>query len=246
MRNCGFVGVGVVGLLLCGTASSAQDLGRYREFELGSDVAVVSTVTGTAASDLKVIHHRPAVIQELTWRPRYGARRAASPDTESVEQVVFGFHDGRLFRVTVDYDREQTKGLIDADMVEAISAVYGPQVKPSVSRRRQAPSVYDDPHSYRAVGQRGQLSHVVPIVLVRDQFQADRDGRTDCCVGAHGSRTSPRTGCSRGAPARGGPREKRSGRSPCGRGESPIDEQSDLSALMPNDLWLVVPSHVVR
>ena len=30
-------------------------------------------------------------------------------------------------------------------MVEAISAVYGPQVKPSVSRRRQAPSLYDDP-----------------------------------------------------------------------------------------------------
>ena len=119
--------------------------GSWPEFELGSDVAVVSTVTSTAASDLKVIHHRPAVIQELTWRPRYGARRAASPDTESVEQVVFGFHDGRLFRVTVDYDREQTKGLVDADMVEAISAVYGPQVKPSVSRRRQAPSVYDDP-----------------------------------------------------------------------------------------------------
>jgi hypothetical protein len=145
MRNCGFVGVGVLGLVLCGTASSAQDLGRYREFELGSDVAVVSTGTSTAASDLKVIHHRPALIQELTWRPRYGAPRAASPDTESVEQVVFGFHDGRLFRITVDYDREQTKGLVDADMVEAISAVYGPRVKPSVSRRRQAPSVYDDP-----------------------------------------------------------------------------------------------------
>ena len=145
MRNCGCVGVGVLGLVLCGAASSAQDLGRYREFELGSDVAVVSTVTSTVASDLKVIHRRPALIQELTWRPRYGASRAASPGTESVEQVVFGFHDGRLFRVTVDYDREQTKGLIDADMVEAISAVYGPQVKPSVSRRRQAPSVYDDP-----------------------------------------------------------------------------------------------------
>jgi hypothetical protein len=145
MRNCGFVGVGVLGLVLCGTAASAQDLGRYREFELGTDVAVVSTVTGTAASDLKVIHDRPALIQELTWRPRYGARRAVSPDTESVEQVVFGFHDGRLFRITVDYDREQTKGLIDADMVEAISAVYGPQGKPSVSRKRPAPSLDDDP-----------------------------------------------------------------------------------------------------
>lgn len=161
MRNCGFVGAGVLGLVLCGTAASAQDFGRYREFELGSDVAVVSTLTGPAASDLKVIHHRPALIQELTWRPRYGARRAASPDTESVEQVVFGFHDGRLFRVTVDYDREQTKGLIDADMVEAISAVYGPQVKPSVSRRRQAPSVYDDPGT--SVAQWGNADNSVML-----------------------------------------------------------------------------------
>lgn len=145
MRNCGFVAVGVLGFVLCGAVSSAQDLDRYREFELGSDLAVVSTATSSAASDLKVIHHRPALIQELTWRPRYGARRAASPDTESVEQVVFGFLDGRLFRVAVDYDREQTKGLTDADMVAAISAVYGAQVKPAVSRRRQAPSEYDDP-----------------------------------------------------------------------------------------------------
>ena len=144
MRNRGFVGVGVLGLVLCGTASSAQDLDRYREFELGSDVAVVSTVTGTAASALKVIHHRPALIQELTWRPRYGARRPASPDTGSAEQMVFGFHDGLLFRVTVDYDREQTKGLNDADMVEAVSAVYGPLVTPPASKRQQAPSAYVD------------------------------------------------------------------------------------------------------
>ena len=114
---------------------------------------VVSTVTSTAASDLKVIHHRPAVIQELSWRPRYGARRAACPDTESVEQVVFGFHDGRLFRVTVDYDREQTKGLIDADMVEAISAVYGPPGQAlGVEEATGAVRVRRFRHSYRAVG----------------------------------------------------------------------------------------------
>ena len=144
MKNCGFVSVGVLGLVLGGTASSAQDLGHYREFELGSDVMVVSTVAGTAASDLKVIHQRPALIQELTWRPRYGPRRPVTLDTESVEEVVFGFYDDQLFRVTVDYDRTQTEGLSDADMVEAISAVYGPQIKPSLSTRRQTPSVYDD------------------------------------------------------------------------------------------------------
>jgi hypothetical protein len=161
MSNCGFFGVGVLGLVLCGTASSAQDLGRYRQFELGSDVAVVSTVTGTAASDLKVIHQRPALIEELTWKPRYGARRPAAPATESVEQVVFGFYDDQLFQITVDYDREQTEGLSNADMVEAISAVYGPQVKPSVSRRRQTASVYDDAGT--PIGQWGNVNNSVML-----------------------------------------------------------------------------------
>ena len=86
MRDCGLIGIAVLGLVLCGTAFAAQEVGRYREFELGSDVAAVSTATGTAGSDLKVIHQRPARIEELTWRPRYGARRQARPDTESVEQ----------------------------------------------------------------------------------------------------------------------------------------------------------------
>ena len=75
MKNRGFVGL--VGIVLCGTALAAQDFGRYREFELGSDVMTVSPVTGTAASDLKVIHQRPALIQELTWRPKYRADRPA-------------------------------------------------------------------------------------------------------------------------------------------------------------------------
>jgi len=43
-----------------------------------------------------------------------------APDTESVDRVVFDFYDDRLFRVTVVYDRKQTEGLIDADMIEAI------------------------------------------------------------------------------------------------------------------------------
>ena len=145
MTNRKFVGIGALGFVLCGTALAAQDFGRYREFELGSDVIAVSTVTGTAASDLKVIHQRPALIQELTWRPKYGARRPTAPDTESVEQMVFAFHENRLFQVTIDYDHSQTEGLSGADMIEAVSAIYGSPVKPVVARRRPAVSVYDDP-----------------------------------------------------------------------------------------------------
>ena len=144
MRYRGLLGVGILGFVLSASGVAAQDFDRYREFELGSAVAAVSTLTGVAGSEMKAIHQRPAVIQELTWRPRYGARRPVAPETESVDQMVFDFYDDRLFRVTVDYDRKQTEGLTDADMIEAISAVYGSPVIPIASRRRQPPSVGDD------------------------------------------------------------------------------------------------------
>jgi hypothetical protein len=69
----------------------------------------VSTLTGVAGSELKAIHQRPAVIQELTWRPRYGARRPVATDTESVDQMVFDIYDDRLFRVTVDAKERKPK-----------------------------------------------------------------------------------------------------------------------------------------
>lgn len=143
MRSRGLIGVGVLGFVLYASGVAAQDFGRYREFELGSAVAAVSTLAGVAGSELKAIHQRPAVIQELTWRPRY-ARPPVAPETESVEQMVFDFYDDRLFRVTVGYDRKQTEGLTDADMIDAISAVYGSQVKRVAPKRGQTPTTYDD------------------------------------------------------------------------------------------------------
>ncbi len=137
MPNLGFIGPCVLGLVLCGSVATAQDFGRYREFELGSAVAAVSMLTSVAESELKPIHQRPAVIEELTWRPRYGAGRLPDGERESVEQMVFDFYDGRLFRMTVDYDRKQTEGLTDADMIEAISTLYGSPVKPVAPRGRQ-------------------------------------------------------------------------------------------------------------
>jgi hypothetical protein len=134
VTNCGFIGLIVTGLALCATALTAQDFDRYRQFELGSGVAAVSTVTGSAPSDLRIVHQRPALIQELIWRPKYALRQPAVPDMQSVEQIVFTFHEDRLFRVAIDYDQAQTRGLVDADMVEAVSAIYGPSLLPSAPR----------------------------------------------------------------------------------------------------------------
>jgi hypothetical protein len=113
----------------------AQDRMRYREFQLGSDVASVGKLIGTAASDVKLIHQRPAVMQDLEWRPRYFSRGALS-QTDPVELIVFRFYDDQLFRVVVDYDRDRTEGMTDADMIEAITTEYGPasRVLPTPNR----------------------------------------------------------------------------------------------------------------
>ena len=55
--------------LLTSRPLQSQDRSRYRDFRLASNLASVSTLTGMAATDVKTIHQRPAVMQELEWRP---------------------------------------------------------------------------------------------------------------------------------------------------------------------------------
>lgn len=124
-----------VGLVCCSThALGGQGLSRYRNFELGSSLASVSTLTGLPSSEAKTIHERPAVLQDLEWRPSHWTPgSSASASTDSVDQVLFSFYDDRLFRMVVDYGHERTEGMTNADMIEALSAVYGTPV-PRTSR----------------------------------------------------------------------------------------------------------------
>jgi hypothetical protein len=46
-----------------------------------------------------------------------------------VKEVVFTFSDGALFRIVVDYDRNETEGLTTGDFVEALAASYGTPIK---------------------------------------------------------------------------------------------------------------------
>jgi hypothetical protein len=114
---------------------NAQGQMRYREFQLGTNVASVVALIGAAPTVIKLVHQRPSVIEDVEWRPRYSSRGAA-PHTDPVELVVFRFYDGQLFRVVVDYDRNRIEGMTEADMIEAIAAEYGPasRVLPAASR----------------------------------------------------------------------------------------------------------------
>ena len=121
-------------------ATFAGDLSRYRSFELGSDLATVAKQAAADPSQAKVIHSRPALIQELEWRPQ---PLGASSRTESVQEVLFSFYDGKLFQIKVDYDRYQTEGLTVDDFVGALSATYGPAAKPAAPAK-VAPGNYGD------------------------------------------------------------------------------------------------------
>jgi len=109
--------------------SYPRDLSRYREFQFGMDLLAVAKQANVEPSEARVVHQRPALIQELEWRPQ----RALGPSSEAdpVKEVLFSFYNGELFRVLVNYDQSKTEGLTDEDMVEAISAQYGIATKPT-------------------------------------------------------------------------------------------------------------------
>ena len=122
--------VGLIVLMMAApSVASAADLARYREFQLGTDLATVARQAGTDPSLAKAIHRRPALIQELEWHPRLAG---GSSKSEAVENVVLTFYAGRLFRITVQYDRYETEGLTAEDLVETISATYGSATTPTV------------------------------------------------------------------------------------------------------------------
>ncbi len=105
------------------------DLSRYREFQFGMNLLAVAKQADMQPSEARVIHQRPAVIQELEWRPQRSL--AYSPQPDPVQEVLFSFYNGALFRIVVNYDQIRTEGLTDKDMVEAISAKYGTATRPT-------------------------------------------------------------------------------------------------------------------
>jgi hypothetical protein len=109
-------------------AALAEDLSRYRNFQLGTDLAIVAKQADLSPSDAKVVHRRPALIQELRWRP---LGSGPSSQTEPAKEVVFGFYESALFRIVVAYDRYGIEGLTTEDLVELISRTYGVATVPA-------------------------------------------------------------------------------------------------------------------
>jgi hypothetical protein len=136
--------VAITAILSCGLSLSsarveAQDIGRYRDMGLGSSLASVAAANGLTTSDAKIIHQRPAIIHDLEWRST-SFLSAALATGDPVRELVFSFYNDQLFRIVVNYDKQRTEGLTDADLIGVVSAIYGSPTTLATTKPRASES----------------------------------------------------------------------------------------------------------
>ncbi|MGC2704774.1 MAG: hypothetical protein WA361_09705 [Candidatus Acidiferrales bacterium] len=110
-------------ILLSAPMISGQDLSKYGAFSLGTSLAELSKQVGPYSHYTTLIHQRPSAIQELTYWTLHSSRSSAG--AYPVSQILFSFYNRALYRIVVTYDRDDTEGLTDDDMVHVVSARYG-------------------------------------------------------------------------------------------------------------------------
>ena len=129
------------GILLNAQSGFSEDQLRYREYALGSSLAMVAQTSGTAVTEARTLHERPAKIQTLRWRAPYGASDATAADP--VRDILFHFADDALYRIVVTYDNTRVEGLTDSDLIDVLSIGYGEPalVSKGVVARSASPGV---------------------------------------------------------------------------------------------------------
>ncbi|MBN2320232.1 MAG: hypothetical protein JXR49_14200 [Acidobacteria bacterium] len=111
----------------------AQDLSGYRNYNLGMTLAAVAAQADMKVSEARLISERPAVIQELEWRPENSYNSSAQADPVSV--IRFVFYSDELYRILVSYNHDRTNGLTNDDLIESISVKYRTPTNPAETIR---------------------------------------------------------------------------------------------------------------
>ncbi len=169
-------------LLLAATLLRGQDLSKYRHFTFGMSLTRVLERTDQKMADVKDIHGRPALIQELTWWPPNLPGTSFRSDT--VEQILFSFYNAELYKISATYDRTSTEGLTAEDMVKSISAKYGPPTNIALEvnsatneqyemRQKLVASWEDSQYSFRLV--RSSFSGGFELVIYSKRLNAEAE-----------------------------------------------------------------------
>src|SRR5712692_3205783 len=93
--------ISLVMILLSAPLIHGQDFSKYRNFSFGMSLVELSKQVDSQPLYAKLIHKRPALIQEVTWWPRESS--GSSLQAEPVWQVFFTFYNGELYRILVTY-----------------------------------------------------------------------------------------------------------------------------------------------
>ena len=119
--------------LLCAALGTpvirAADFSSYRGIQFGMDLSSAAQQAGTSPTEAKTVHERPAVIQEMDYKP--GSLSAPLTDADPVRDISLWFFNGELFRIVVTYDRFKTEGMTAEDMMQALAATYGTPTRPT-------------------------------------------------------------------------------------------------------------------
>jgi hypothetical protein len=164
---------------------SGQDLSKYRDFTLGMSLTKLLERTDQKMTDVKTIHSRPALIEELNWWPPKAS--GTSPQSDGVERVLFSFYNGELYKISVTYDRLSTDGLTEEDMVRSISVKYGhatiaaPDLDPAMNGRydsKQKPVASWEDAQYSLSLVRSSFNDVLGLVAFSKPVNADAEAAT--------------------------------------------------------------------
>ena len=122
--------IGILSAILGTSLLCAGDFSNYRGFQFGMNLSVAAKQAGVKPSDARLVHQRPALIQELEWQPRTPFQ-AVSMKADPVQEGLLRFYNGELFQIVITYDRYKVEGMTAEDMVEAISLTYGAAARPT-------------------------------------------------------------------------------------------------------------------
>jgi hypothetical protein len=114
--------------ILCTSLLSAADFSTYREFQFGASLATAAKEPGVTLSEVRLVHQRPALIEELDWRPSF-LSQTGEAISDPVRAGLLRFYNGQLFQIVITYDRYKVEGMTAEDMVEVLSPTYGDVTK---------------------------------------------------------------------------------------------------------------------
>jgi hypothetical protein len=171
--------------LLAVPTLGAQDLSKYRNFSLGSTLAVVAKEAQVPLDQVTTVHQSPALLQQLTLWPEDSSD--AQGGSEDVREMQLSFCNGELYNITVVYKTSATQGLTDDQLIQAISSKYGVAARPAAatnppallssnSADQQLASWQNS--QYSAALSRSPLSRSFQLVLLSKKLQAQADAAT--------------------------------------------------------------------